>query len=74
MLMSGSRCAHIWQPDNWASRERSAKTTVVLNVWADHVSTYQSDVGGYAPHEPTEQTPWPQHLLAAANDDDDVHK
>ena len=46
VLMSGSRCAQVWQPDDWATRERDrgAKTTVVLNVWSDHVSTYHSDV------------------------------
>ncbi len=42
-------------------------------MWADHVSTYQSEVGGFAPHEPTEDTPWPEHLLATAKDDDDEH-
>ena len=74
VLMDGSRCAHIWQPDNRATRERSAKTTVVLNVWSDHVSTYHSDVGGYTPEKPTEEAPWPEHLLATAKDEDDIHK
>ena len=38
-------------------------------------STYHSDVGCHAPNEPTEETPWPEHLLATAkDDDDDVHK
>ncbi len=59
VLMNGSRCAHVWQPDDWATRDRDqgAKTTVVLNVWSDHVSTYHSDVGCYAPDKPTEEAP-----------------
>ena len=55
VLMNGSRCAHIWEPENWATRGRDAKVTVVLNVWCDHVSTYNADVGNHAPDKPTEQ-------------------
>ena len=52
VLMNGSRCARIWQPDNWATRGKDQKVTVVLNVWGDHVSTYDADVGFHAPDEP----------------------
>ncbi len=55
VLMNGSRCAHIWEPENWATRGQNAKVTVVLNVWCDHVSTYNADVGCHVPDKPTEQ-------------------
>ena len=74
VLLNGSRCAHVWQPDDWATRDRGAKTTVVLNVWSDHVSTYNSDVAPYAADKPTEEAPWADHLLATAKADDDAHR
>ena len=40
VLPNGNRCAHIWEPDDWAKRGQDDKATVVLNVWNDHVSTY----------------------------------
>ena len=72
VLMNGSRCADVWQPTNWATRTARDKTTVVLNVWADHVSCYDSSVSGFAPLKPTENT-WSEHLLATDKDQDDEH-
>ena len=55
IFMNGSRCTHVWQPDDWATRSADAKVTVALNVWADHVSAYHPDVGCHAPKEPDKQ-------------------
>ena len=70
--MNGSRCAHIWQPDDWATRSADAKVTVALNVCADHVSAYHPDVGCHAPKNPDKQQ-WAEHLLVSAKGDQDAH-
>ena len=49
VLLNGRRCAHIWQPDNWATRGKDQKVTVVLNVWCDDVSTYTADASNLVP-------------------------
>ena len=49
VLMNGSRCMQTWDPMDWETRMRFHRTTVILNVWNDHISTY----------EPMEDTPSP---------------
>ena len=49
VLMNGSRCMQTWDPPDWETRMRYHRTTVVLNIWNDHVSTY----------EPMDNTPSP---------------
>jgi len=39
VLMNGSCCTHVWQPSDWNTRSADKKVSVILNVWADHVST-----------------------------------
>ena len=53
VLMSGSRCAQIWEPSDWASRFKDNKVILVLNVWNEHVSTYTPDVGDEVPNQST---------------------
>ena len=45
---------------------------MVLNVWADHVTTYDSDIGCHAPKKPDKQQ-WAEHLLVSAKGDQDAH-
>ena len=71
--MNGRRCAHVWQPDNWATRNKDQKVTVVLNVWCDHVSSYSADVSCFAPDKPCEAE-WAEHLLLTSKGDDDEHR
>ena len=51
ILMNGSRCHRVWEPEGWHEREREQKIAVVLNVWSNHVSAYRSDVGDMHPEE-----------------------
>ena len=39
VLMNGSSCTHDWTPFDWNTRSADKKVSVILNVWADHVST-----------------------------------
>ena len=73
VLLNGSRCVRIWEPEDWASRDRWNQISVVLNVWSDHVSTYTSQ--GSEPNL-TEQAgiKWHDVRLAMAKADDDEHR
>jgi hypothetical protein len=64
VLMNGSRCAQIWEPVDWATRYKDNKVTVVLNVWNDHVSTYETDIGDDILGKTARQ--WPEVLLVSA--------
>ena len=44
----------------------------MINIWADHVSLYEPEVGGFAPHVPTENT-WAEHVLEKVTKDLDDH-
>ncbi len=48
VLMSGSRCTHEWQPGDWEARGQDARVTGILNVWSDHVFTYDTEAGAHA--------------------------
>ena len=54
VLMNGSRCTHYWEPPDWKTRGQDARVTVILNMWNDHVFTYNTDVG--APPEVSKDT------------------
>ena len=71
VLMNGSRCTHVWEPSDWKTRSADQKVTVILNVWADHVSTYNSDID-HAPTEPDRQL-WAENLLVTTKGDRDEH-
>ena len=73
VLLNGSRCVRIWEPKDWATRERRDQISVVLNVWSDHVSCYTPL--GCAPNL-TEQSgiKWRDLMLAMAKADDDEHR
>ena len=71
VLLNGSRCAQTWDPPDWETRLRHNKITVVLNVWNDHVSTYEGLDNTPSPCN----KPWRSVSLATFrdNDVDDEH-
>ncbi len=73
ILFNGSRCKSIWEPGDWASRDWRDKTTVILNVWSDHVSTYNPEAARALLNEKGEHK-WHDVKLKTARADDDDHK
>ena len=71
-VMNGSGLAEVWTPTDWATRPAHAKTTLVLNIWADHVSLYEPQMGKCAPLVPTENT-WAEHVLEKQTKELDDH-
>ena len=73
ILFNGSRCVSVWEPGEWASRDWRNKTTVILNVWSDHVSTYNSEAARANLNE-KKQTKWHDVKLKNASADDESHR
>jgi hypothetical protein len=73
ILFNGSRNIGFWEPGDWAARDWRDKTTVILNVWSDHVSTYNPEA---VSANLTEKKPFKWHdvKLKTAKADDDTHK
>ena len=44
ILFQGSVCRHIHVPTDWGERRPQDKTSVILNVWNNHVFTYTREV------------------------------
>ena len=44
VIFSGSTCRYVHTPADWDTRSKDEKHTVVLNVWGDHVFTYDRAV------------------------------
>ena len=40
VIYYGKTCRCVHTPDNWESRSKDEKHTVVLNVWSNHVFTH----------------------------------
>ena len=72
ILFNGSRCNSIWEPGDWTSRDWRDKTTVILNVWSDHVSTYTPEAARALLTEKGEPE-WHDVKLKTVKADDDVH-
>lgn len=73
ILFNGSRCNSIWEPGDWASRDWRDKTTVILNVWSDHVSTYNPEAARALLNEKGERK-WHDVKLKTTRADDEEHK
>ena len=43
VIFSGATCRYVHTPDDWDSRGKDDKHTVVLNVWSNHVFTYDRE-------------------------------
>ena len=68
VILQGSTCRYLHTPPNW--EEMHQKTTVVLNVWSNHVFTYNRDVADHVPtivHDPTKHI---ERLIANARLED----
>ena len=72
ILFNGSRCNSICEPGDWASRDWRDKTTVILNVWSDHVSTYKPEAARALLNEKGKK--WHDVKLKTTKADDDDHK
>ena len=42
VIYHGSLCRYVHTPSNWDQRKDSENNTVVLNIWGNHVFTYQN--------------------------------
>ena len=71
VLINGSRCARIWEPEDWASRDRNQQISVVLNVWSHHVSTYNPEASRAYLVEKDAKKWYPIRLLQRKADDED---
>ena len=72
ILFNGSRCNSTWEPGDWASRDWRDKTTVILNVWSDHVSTYMHEAA--RANLSDKKLNWHAVKLKTPKADDEEHK
>ena len=73
VLLNGPRCVRVWEPEDWATREKDNRICVIINVWSRHVSTYKAEASGHALAEREEQE-WQDVRLAMAREDVDEHR
>ena len=54
VLFQRSTCRYVHIPDDWSTRPWNEKDTVVLNIWSNHVFTYNNSVNDipFHPKEP----------------------
>ena len=44
MMFQGPTCRYVYTPPSWDIRPQHAKNTVILNIWSNHVFTYDRAV------------------------------